>query len=59
MRKRTIKMAKEDKDIKVFSLRVPRDLWLLLKRASLDQEVSMTNLIVQCLEKNKKSLKKG
>jgi hypothetical protein len=42
--------------IKTFNMRMPRDIWIFLKRTAADQEISMTDIIVRCVEKYKKRL---
>jgi predicted HicB family RNase H-like nuclease len=51
---RNIKMAKENKDIKTFNMRMPKDMWMFLKMKAADQEVSMTDIIVRCVGKYKR-----
>ena len=47
-------MAKENKDVKTFTMRLPKNVWMFLKRAAVDQEIPMTEIIVRCVEKYKK-----
>jgi len=35
-------------------MRMPKDIWLFLKKAAATQEVSMTDIIVDCVNKYKK-----
>ena len=51
-------MPKENKDIKNFNMRVPKELWIFLKRTSAIQEVSMAKIIIGCIEQYKKRLDK-
>ena len=41
---------------KAFLMRLPRDLWLFLKTTSAEQERSMQDILITCLEKYKKRL---
>lgn len=43
-------------EIKTFNMRIPRDIWLFLKKTSADQDISMTEIIVRCVDKYKKRL---
>lgn len=40
-------------EIKAFNIRLSRDLWKFLKKDSIDQEMSMNQIIITCLEKYK------
>ncbi len=51
-----MKIPKED--IKAFSLRVPKKLWLSLKKQSANLEMSMTDLIIESIIEHRKELKK-
>lgn len=45
-------------DIKKFQIRISRDLWIFLRRQSIEQENSMNRIVETCLTKYKKSLEK-
>ena len=47
-------MSKDNKDIRTFNMRMPTDLWLFLKNQSALQQVSMTEIIIRCVDKYKK-----
>lgn len=51
---------KNDKKVKTFVVRLPRDLWLFLRKHSVDIECSMNKIILECMdsykEKNEKKL---
>lgn len=47
-------MQKQSKELKSFCVRLPKDIWLFLKKQAAAQEVSMTDIIVRCVEKYKK-----
>lgn len=47
---------KTSKDIKMFQIRMPRDMWVFLKKTAIDQEVSMVEIIVRCVGKYKKRM---
>lgn len=51
MKKKTI-----NKDIKMFQMRMPKELWIFLKKTAIDQEISMMDIIVRCVNKYKKRL---
>ena len=41
--------------VKAFQVRLPHEMWTFLKRKSIDREMSMNDIIQQCLNKYKKS----
>lgn len=43
---------------KAFSVRLPKEIWMFLKRQSIDKEIPMAQLISSCLEKYKKKCEK-
>lgn len=45
---------KINKDIKMFQMRMPKDMWVFLKKTAIDQEISMMDIIVRCVDKYKK-----
>ena len=47
---------KINKEIKMFQMRMPKDMWVFLKKAAIDQEVSMMDIIVRCVDKYKKRM---
>ncbi len=49
-------MAKDTSDIKTFNMRMPKEMWLFLKKTAASQEVSMTDIILRCVDKYKKKL---
>jgi hypothetical protein len=51
-------MAKEAGDIKNFNMRIRKELWMFLKIEASTKETSMTDIIVACIEKHKKSIEK-
>lgn len=44
------------KDIKSFNVRLPKETWRFLKKVSLEQERSMTDVISACVEKYKRRI---
>ena len=48
-------MIKKHTAIKTFNMRMPRDLWIFLKKTAAEQEVSMTDIIIRCVDKYKKN----
>jgi predicted HicB family RNase H-like nuclease len=46
-------------DLKAYSIRMPKDLWKFLKKESMEQEVSMNSIILECIIRYKNKLKKG
>lgn len=44
---------KEDKHVKSFSVRLPKDLWSFLRRNSIEMELSMNQIIVVCMNNYK------
>jgi len=51
-------MTKQQPELKAFNLRVPKETWLFLKRISAEQEISMTQFVVRCIEDYRKKLEK-
>lgn len=47
----------KNKEIKTFNMRMPKDTWLFLKKTAIDQEISMTDIIVRCVQKYEKRFK--
>lgn len=45
-------------DEKAFHFKMPRDTWLLLKKAALTQDCTMTEIMVDLVEKARKKLTK-
>lgn len=54
----TIRRKTKPEDEKAFHLRMPRDTWLLLKKAALIKEVTMGEIVVELVEKQRKKLTK-
>lgn len=53
--KRTVKMKKE---IRTFNIRIPKDLWIFLKKEAMKEESSMAEIIIQLINKKKKKIEK-
>lgn len=49
-------MLKEKIETKTFNMKMPKELWMFLKRTAADKEVSMTEIVNTCVEKYKKRL---
>lgn len=47
----------KNKEIKTFNMRMPKDTWLFLKKTAIDQELSMTDIIVRCVQKYERKFK--
>jgi predicted HicB family RNase H-like nuclease len=47
-------MGSKKTDIKTFNMRMPKDIWMFLKKTAAEQEESMTDIIVRCVKKYKK-----
>lgn len=43
-------------DIKTFNMRMPKETWRFLKKVAAEQERSMGEIIISCVEKYKKRL---
>jgi predicted HicB family RNase H-like nuclease len=43
-------MTEENKELKNFNVRLPKDLWMFLKSQSALQEISMIDIIKKALE---------
>lgn len=49
-------MSDNKKEMKAFLVRLPKDDWLFLKKTAANQEVSMADIVVRCIEKYKRKL---
>jgi len=47
-------MGSKKTEIKTFNMRMPKDIWMFLKKTAAEQEESMTDIIVRCVKKYKK-----
>ena len=45
------------KESKGFMVRIPKDLWLFLKKLSIKKEKSMNKIIIECIQSCKKNHK--
>lgn len=51
-------MSKQTADVKIFNMRIDKELWLFLKGQAAVRETSMTEIIVSCIEKHKRMIEK-
>ena len=51
-------MVKKIDNIKTFNMRIPKNLWLFLKKTAAEKEISMTDIIIYCVDKYKNKLEK-
>ncbi len=51
-----MKEKKENTDLKIFNMRLPKDTWVFLKNLSTEKETSMSDIILGCIEKHKKKI---
>lgn len=51
-------MTKATQETRSFNLRMPKETWLFLKKTAADQEISMTELILRCVDKYKRKFDK-
>jgi hypothetical protein len=49
-------MTKENEDMKLFSIRLPKDVWIFLKKTSADQGIPMSEIVIRLLEKYRKKI---
>ena len=50
-------MAKETgENITTFTMRIPKDMVVFLKKTAADQEESMSSIVMRCLDKYRKKL---
>lgn len=49
-------MKQDTTNLKTFNMRIPRDIWVFLKKTAIDQDESMTDIIVRCVEKYKRKI---
>jgi hypothetical protein len=52
------KKGKSMQEFKAFNLRMPREIWVFLRKQSIVQEKAMNAIILGLIEKYKKSLEK-
>lgn len=52
------KKNKKVKDEKGFHFKMPKDTWLLLKKAAVMKEITMGDVVVEFIEKNRTKLTK-
>jgi hypothetical protein len=45
-------------EFKVINFRFPKDIWLFIKQTAVDDECSMTDLVVKCVNAYKKKIEK-
>ena len=48
--------SKEVVEFKTFNIRMPKDMWMFLKKASAMQETSMTEILMSVLDKYRKKI---
>ena len=51
-------MMKNETVLKTFNLRVPKEMWIFLKRCAAEEETSMTNIIIRCIDSYKRKIDK-
>lgn len=56
MNNKKAKLFEKSGDEKAFHFKMPKDTWLWLKHAAIDYECSMGEVVVKCIEKNRKKL---
>jgi len=49
-------MTKAKKEIKVFNIRMPYEIWKFLKTTAVQNDISMADIVINCVEKYKKKL---
>lgn len=49
-------MKRDVSDLKNLSLRLPREMWAFLKVTAVEQQVSMTDIVIHCVDKYRKKL---
>lgn len=47
-------MTNDSKPLRSFHLRIPKDTWLFLRKQAAAQEITMTEIILRCVDKYKK-----
>ncbi len=45
-------------DVKTFSVRMPKDIWIFLKTASITKHLTMNDIIVDCMDKYRNRVEK-
>ncbi len=51
-------MARDVTDLKTFTMRIPRDMWVFVKSSAAEQDKSMTDVIVSSLETYRKKIER-
>lgn len=52
---RVLRMEK----IKSFNVRIPHSLWIAIKKEAIDREVSLNQIVIECLQKYKEEIEKS
>lgn len=50
-------MDKKEIEQKKFQVRIPKDMWLFLRKTSTENEISMNAIINNCIDKYRKDIK--
>lgn len=56
MVKQKLKEKDEINEVKTFNIRVPKHIWTFLKNTATEQETSMAEIIIRCVNKYKNKL---
>ena len=51
-------MTKEQDDIKNFTMRMPRDIWLFLKQRAMEKDGYMAEIVIEAVEKYREKIEK-
>lgn len=51
-------MKQDKEELKFFTMRMPKDIWLFAKTIAIEKNDTMTGIIVKCLEKYRKQVEK-
>jgi hypothetical protein len=49
-------MNKENEEYHNYNMRMPHEIWMFLKKTAAEQRVSMSEIILRCVEKYKKKV---
>lgn len=50
--------SRKYEDVKIFSVRMPKEIWVFLKTASINSDMTMNDIIVDCMNKYKNKVEK-
>lgn len=52
-------MLREKEELKTFNMRIPYEMWKYLKLLAAEQQVSMTHIVLKCIDEHRKLIDAG